>query len=154
MMLEVLAMNEPAGGVLRRASGAGEASFAMVIAMVKARLVEAAATLKRMKVERWDYPSQRLAWWPDVVRRASEAYGYYEPDTLAGAPDPAAIDRMEEVLGWLLWLAEDGQQRLVWARAERLTWRQLETRDGRSRETLRKAHDKALAVIVGHLAEK
>lgn len=129
-----------------------ETSFSFVIAMVKARLREAAATLKRMKLEKWDYPSQRTAWWPDVVRHASDAYGYHEPDLPAEVLDRAAIDRMEEVLGWLLWL-ENGSQRLVWARASKLTWRQLETADGRSRETLRKEHDKALAVIVEHLAE-
>jgi len=130
----------------------GETSFALVIAMVKARLREAAATLKRMKLERWDYPSQRLAWWPEVVRQASDAYGYQETHVARSAPAPAAIDRMEEALKWLLWL-ENGHQKLVWGRAERLTWRQLEVADGRSRETLRKAHDMALAVIVGRLAE-
>ena len=130
-----------------------ETSFAMVIAMVKARLREAAATLKRMHLERWDYPSQRTAWWPDVVRQASDAYGYQDTHMARSVPAPGAIDRMEEVLGWLLWL-ENGDQRLVWARASRLTWRQLETNDGRSRETLRKVYDKALGVIVAQLAEK
>ena len=132
---------------------ASNTSFAMVIAMVKARLREAAATLKRMRLERWDVPSQRTAWWPDVVRQASESYGYDETKTPWVVPSPGAIDRMEEVLGWLLWL-ENGDQRLVWARASRLTWRQLETNDGRSRETLRKVYDKALGVIVAQLAEK
>lgn len=130
-----------------------DTSFAMVVAMVKARLREAAATLKRMRLEKWDYPSQRAAWWPDVVRLASDAYGYQDTHVARSSPQPQAIDRMEEVLGWLLWL-ENGSQRLVWARAERLTWRQLETNDGRSRETLRKVYDKALAVIVGRMAEK
>lgn len=128
-----------------------ETSFAFVIAMVKARLREAAATLKRMRLEKGDYPNQRLAWWPEVVRQASEAYGYHAAKTVRIMPDPAAIDRMEEALRWLLWL-DNGNQRLVWARAEKITWRQLETADGRSRETLRKAHDAALAVIIGRLA--
>ena len=113
-----------------------DTSFTMVFAVVKARLVEAAATLKRMKLERWDYPSERLTWWPDVVRDSSDSYPDEATKVSQAAPDPGAIDRMEEVLGWLLWL-DDGVQRLVWARAERVTWRQLETHDGRSRETLR-----------------
>ena len=132
---------------------APETSFAMVIAMVKARLREAAATLKRMHLERWDYPSQRTAWWPDVVRPASDAYGYQDTHMARSVPTPGDIDSMEEVIRWLLWL-EDGDRKLVWLRAERVTWRQLEDADGRSRETLRKMYDKALAVIVGRLAEK
>ena len=132
---------------------APETSFAMVIAMVKARLREAAATLKRMHLERWDYPSQRTAWWPDVVRQVSDAYGYQDTHMARSVPAPGAIDSMEEVIRWLLWL-EDGDRKLVWLRAERVTWRQLEDTDGRSRETLRKMYDKALAVIVGRLADK
>ena len=127
-----------------------ETSFAMV----KAHLREAAATLKRMHLERWDYPSQRTAWWPDVVRDSSDSYPDETTKVSRAAPAPGAIDRMEEVIGWLLWLTNNGDQRLVWARASRLTWRQLETNDGRSRETLRKVYDKALAVIVAQLAEK
>lgn len=72
--------------------------------------------------------------------------------TVWAAADPGAIDRMEEVLGWLLWL-ENGVQRLVWARASGITWRQLETRDGRCRDTLRKIHDKALARIIARMEE-
>ena len=131
-----------------------DTSFAMVIAMVKARLREAAATLKRMHLERWDYPSQRTAWWPDVVRSALDSYPDEKTKTTRAAPDGAAIDRMEEVLRWLLWMEDDDHRKLVWARAERITWRQLETNDGRSRETLRKLYDKALAVIVGKLARE
>ena len=128
----------------------GKLSFAEAIGLVKARLREAAATLGRMRVERWDYPSQSMAWWPDAVRSAFDAYGYTPTRELRAAPDPGAIDRMEEVLRWLLWM-EDGDRKLVWLRAEKKTWRELETADGRSRETLRKVHDKALAVIVGRL---
>ena len=133
---------------------APETSFALVIAMVKARLREAAATLKRMHLERWDYPSQRTAWWPDVVRQVSDAYGYQDTHMARSVPAPGAIDSMEEVLRWLLWVEDDGDRRLLWMRAEQITWRQLEDMDGRSRETLRKMYDKALAVIVGRLAEK
>lgn len=131
-----------------------DTSFTMAFEMVKARLREAAATLRRMKHERWDYPPERLAWWPDVVRRAADAYGYYDAKGVRVPPEPGAIDRMEEVLGWLLWLGDSGDQALVWARAERITWRQLETRDGRSRETLRKVYDKALAVIIAGMEEE
>lgn len=60
---------------------------------------------------------------------------------------------MEEVLRWMLWL-ENGSQKLVWARASRRTWRELEDIDGRSRETLRKVYDKALERIVARLSEE
>lgn len=129
------------------------ASFAAVFETVKAQLREAAATLKRMRLEKGDYPSQRTAWWPDIVREATDAYGYNNTSTTLGAPAPAAIDRMEEALRWILWL-EDSSQRIVWARAEKITWRQLEAHDGRCRDTLRKLHDRGLAVIVERLARR
>lgn len=131
-----------------------EPTFAMVVGIVKAQLREAAATLRRMKMERWDYPSSRMAWWPDVVVRASDGYPTESTFVARTVPDPGAIDRMEEVLRWILWLTEDDDRKLVWARAERSTWRQLETRDGRCRATLSKVYDKALAVIIARMEEE
>ncbi len=136
-----------------RAETTSHTSFTLAFEMVKARLREAGSTVKRMRLEKWDYPSQRLAWWPDVVRQAADSYGYQEARGTLAAADPGAIDRMEEVLRWVMWLDDEGKK-LVWARASGATWRHLEDIDGRSRVTLRKAYDKALEEIVGRLSEE
>jgi len=56
--------------------------------------------------------------WPAIAREPWERYAAEEP-TLRLPPDPAAVDRMLETMGWVLWLAED-ERHLVWMRAEPL----------------------------------
>jgi Domain of unknown function (DUF6362) len=50
------------------------------------------------------------------------------------APSPEAIDRMDEVLGWLSWL-EPEERQLVWLRAEGLPWKRITHRLGIGRTT-------------------
>jgi len=45
------------------------------------------------------------------------------------AAAPEAIDRMDEALGWLLWL-EPGERQLVWLRAEGMPWKWITRRLG------------------------
>jgi Domain of unknown function (DUF6362) len=92
--------------------------------LVAARLAEAADVLARL---------------PDAKMR-----GYYGPwRTLVGmtgrgpspaAPAPEAIDRMDQVLGWLCWLDPD-ERRLVWLRSEGLPWKRITHRVGIGRTT-------------------
>lgn len=66
--------------------------------LVKARLAEAADTLRRLPSARI---RARLTAWPDVVQSASTAYGYEAARTRPDAPSPDAISRMDETLAWL-----------------------------------------------------
>jgi hypothetical protein len=50
------------------------------------------------------------------------------------AAAPEAIDRMDEALGWLMWL-DPGERRLVWLRAEGLPWKRITYRFGIGRTT-------------------
>jgi Domain of unknown function (DUF6362) len=42
----------------------------------------------------------------------------------AAAAAPEAVDRMDEALGWLLWLQPE-ERRLVWLRAEGVPWKRI-----------------------------
>jgi Domain of unknown function (DUF6362) len=93
--------------------------------------------------------AERLAEAADVLDRLPEpkARGFYSllpllPDQSAGdsaratraAPPPEAIDRMDEALGWLMWL-EPEERRLVWLRAEGMPWKWITRRLGMGRTT-------------------
>ena len=88
--------------------------------------------------------AERLAEAADVLDRLPEprVRGFYSllpllPDAPAGdgartrpaAPAPEAIDRMDEALGWLMWL-EPEERRLVWLRAEGVPWKRITHRLG------------------------
>lgn len=102
---------------------------------IGAALAEAADTLRRLPA---GIRRPRLSSWPDVVRDSAAMLAPSAPGRgRAAAPPPAAIDRMDRALAWLL--ACDGEtRRLVWARACGVPWRRLEEIDGRSHTTLRK----------------
>jgi Domain of unknown function (DUF6362) len=50
------------------------------------------------------------------------------------APQPEAIDHMDETLSWLMWLDPEERQ-LVWLRAEGLAWKRIIHRLGIGRTT-------------------
>jgi hypothetical protein len=92
--------------------------------------------------------AERLAEAADVLDRLPEPKlpGLYSllplvPDGPAGgarerpaAAAQEAIDRMDEALGWLLWL-EPEERQLVWLRAEGLPWKWITRRLGIGRTT-------------------
>jgi hypothetical protein len=93
--------------------------------------------------------AERLAEAADVLDRLPEPKlrGFYSllpllPDGSAGdgarerpaAPAPEAIDRMDQALGWLMWL-EPEERRLVWLRAEGMPWKWITRRLGIGRTT-------------------
>jgi len=86
---------------------------------VASRLAEAADVLARLPDERvrglYDL-------WPKLV---GEPCRHARPAAAA----PEAIDRMDEALGWLIWL-EPEERRLVWLRAEGLPWKRITHRLG------------------------
>jgi Domain of unknown function (DUF6362) len=93
---------------------------------------------------RWDQEAVagRLEEAVDVLARLPEEHvrGLYDlwPRMIGAArcagaqpasPMPEAIDRMDEALGWLIWL-EPEERRLVWLRAEGLPWKRITHRLG------------------------
>ena len=91
---------------------------------VAKRLEEAADVLARL-------PDERVRGLYDLwPRLLGEPCGSARPAAAA----PEAIDRMDEALGWLLWL-EPGERQLVWLRAEGVPWKRITHRLGVGRTT-------------------
>jgi hypothetical protein len=119
---------------------------------IEERVREALRILARLPAER--RPRLALSRWPDIARDAFESFNPTEPGgwgrtqvRLRGAA-PDEIVRLEEVLGWLWWLDRDERSVLLARRLPRpVTWRDLQTIDGRSHMTLHKLYRSALRKI-------
>jgi len=108
--------------------------------VVARRLEEAADMLARLPDERvrglYDL-------WPKLIGAAGRQAG-------PAAAAPEAIDRMDEALGWLMWL-EPEERQLVWLRAEGLPWKWITRRLGIGRTTAWQRWTTALLKIVVRL---
>ena len=83
------------------------------LAEIEARLEEAAKTLVALKLTIRDIPSRHMVRWPDVVRGSLDAFGFTPQRPRVAAPTPAAIDRADETVAWLLWMGARLQDRLA-----------------------------------------
>lgn len=90
------------------------------VELVEAMLAEAADTLRRLPAER---PRGYFNTMPAPIRTAAELAAA-EPAARRRPAAPAAIDRLDMVLGWMAWLSEE-QVRVVWARAGGVPWKPL-----------------------------
>jgi hypothetical protein len=92
--------------------------------LVAERLAEAADVLARL-------PGERVRGLYDLWPKLIGAPGR---NVRPAAAAPEAIDRMNEALGWLMWLDSE-ERRLVWLRAEGLPWKWITHRLGVGRTT-------------------
>jgi hypothetical protein len=108
--------------------------------LVAERLEEAVDVLSRLRDQRvcglYDL-------WPRLV---GEPCAHARPAAAA----PEAIDRMDEALGWLMWL-DPGERRLAWLRAEGLPWKRITHRFGIGRTTAWQRWTMALLKITTRL---
>jgi hypothetical protein len=108
--------------------------------LVADRVAQATDTLARL-------PDQRVHGiydlWPKLIGAAGR-------QVRPAAASPEAIDRMDEALGWLLWL-EPEERQLVWLRAEGLPWKWITRRLGIGRTTAWQRWTTALLKIVVRL---
>ena len=114
---------------------------------VAARCAEAVSTGRRL-------PPVRVQGyfnvWPKLVRQSWERLSADDRPVLRFPPEPAAIDRMIETMGWIACLNVE-QRLLVWMRAEERAWREICARLGCDRTTAWRRWQAALQVIVDHL---
>jgi Domain of unknown function (DUF6362) len=107
---------------------------------VAMRLGEAADVLARL-------PDERVRGLYDMWPKLIGAPGKHARPAAAA---PEAIDRLDEVLGWLMWLDPEERQ-LVWLRAEGLPWKWIIHRLGIGRTTAWQRWTTALLKIVVRL---
>ena len=127
---------------------------------VDLRLREAARTIKLLPLDRHDLPDGVKSGWPSYARDVRFAFGYDGDPTATKeershrqaqrnerviAIQHARVDRMLEVLDWMLWLEPD-ERTITWRRAEGQSWNEI--KDYRSIRTLQRIRDRALGAIL------
>jgi hypothetical protein len=108
--------------------------------IVARRLEEAADTLARL-------PDERARGLYDLWPKLIGAPGRHARPAAAA---PEAIHRMDEALGWLMWLDPEERQ-LLWLRAEGLPWKWITRQLGIGRTTAWQRWSTALLKIVVRL---
>jgi len=99
--------------------------------IIEERLEEAAATLRRLPpVKLRGYFSA----WPQIIHVAEDKRDWEVLVKRLGPPSAQAISRMEETLTWFRWLTPD-ENRLIWLRAEKVSWKSICWKLGYSRTT-------------------
>lgn len=91
------------------------------VEQVEDMLIDAADTLKRLPADR---PRGYVSSMPTPVRCVVEDAEGEPAMRRRPPPSAAAIDRLDQVLGWMAWLEEE-QVRVVWARASGVPWRPI-----------------------------
>ena len=111
------------------------------------RIAEAADVLGRLpNVTIQGYAST----WPPFVREYWESYGMSEVVLRRPPPSAAAIDRMDQALGWLRWL-DPVDARIVWHRANGDRWKVVCWKVGMARSAVHQHWMYALCVIAWRL---
>lgn len=114
--------------------------------IVEERLVEAAhvlACLPSLHVQDFYVKLPFLA-------PSADDLAYQPRPSIPAAPVPAAIDRIEQIVGWFKWLKPD-DAKLAWARARRMPWKPICWHLGISRATAHRRYLYALSVIAWRL---
>lgn len=109
----------------------------------------AARTLRRLpRVE----VKNRFCNWPDIIRSFHDAYGWNDPERPKVVPTARQLSEMDEAIRWLAWLSGFGEEysRILWARAEGLSWRQIATATGLCKDTCRERW--RVGVVAVHMA--
>jgi hypothetical protein len=87
--------------------------------------------------------------WPEYFHSFADKVGQ-EPKMRRPLPGPRMITQADEAMLWLRWLEVD-DAKLVWARAERVAWKQITWQFGLSRAAAARRWQYGLAVIVWRL---
>jgi hypothetical protein len=114
---------------------------------VKQRFEEASQTLRRLPNEiKLGHHTSR---WPNIVYDKSEIIRQEKIELrLCAAPD--AIDRLDETLAWGYWLS-DIEIQIIWAKAERKTWKEISHECGVPKSTGDRYWNKGIIKIVNRL---
>lgn len=124
---------------------------------VEQRLEEAIDTLRRLPDRERGMLRSMRSHWPDVVRDWADVWGeavaagqFRAMSVHPGAPDAAAIDRMDETLPWLGWL-DHQKRRVVWARINGANWWVIAGLIRKGERTARRRYEDGLSFIAARL---
>ena len=118
--------------------------------IVEARLVEAAAVLRRLPPERGQ---GYFSTWPQMFVEFSDLVGQTPEPMRVPPPSAAAISRMDAALPWLLWLAPL-DAKIVWRRASGERWKSICWSVGLARAAAHEHWQYGLCVIAWRLNGK
>jgi hypothetical protein len=126
--------------------------LAILAAVVKRRLREAGRTLRRIQLPS-DYARLRnlRVCWPEMKRELFKDAPKDSTPTLRPRPTPYQIDRLDECLGWLMWLDREPRM-LIGAWMLSHPWDEIEAAFGFSRWTGARRIDAACREIAVRLA--
>lgn len=116
------------------------------IGEVRGRLEEAVDTLLRLPMPLHGKPAKFRCQMPEIVRSYWEAYGYNQTKTRFARPTAKEIQRMDDALGWLLWLPEKRDRQMVFLSAIGFSLRKIANALDASHEWAR------LVILDGHMA--
>ena len=122
------------------------------VSLVRARLVDAMDTLKRLKFPENGAPPRMRTAMP-LPPADWSAYGWETaPTPRPSPPTPAAITRLDQTLPWLIWIGQPKHRKVVCLRAVGLSWRRVAGAVGLgSPDTARQWEAAALDVVVAKL---
>lgn len=120
--------------------------------LVRARLVDAMDTLKRLKFPDHGAPPREMRTAMPLPPADWSAYGWEDARTRLSPPTPAAITRLDKTLPWLLWIESPRIRKAVCLRAVGLSWRRVARAVGLgSPETARQWEAAALDLVAAKL---
>ena len=111
------------------------------------RFEEAVYTMRRLPPVR---VQGYFSAWPPIVRTVMEQLQADKLPMRLGPPPADAISRMEETFEWICWLEEE-ERKIIWLRASRVRWKQIQWRMGYGKTKTREIWTVALLKIAHRL---
>jgi len=130
---------------------AGDFTFAEAREAIIAALTRAAVTLRRLPMPQHARPAPARPSWPALWPDGTDGGTSHEACSLVVRPSARAVSELDRVLPWLSCL-DTVDRRLVWARANGLSWPRLARKFGisvgRVRYRWNSAVDRVVATAV------
>ena len=122
------------------------------VQLLKEKLARAVLTLKVLPPDPRNKPQGYLTSWPDMIRNGRKG-AILHRGPMRFTPNNRDITELYDIIDALYALSEF-QRRLLWARANLIPWKSLQSQTGKSRTHLHRLHQNALLALQNELASK
>lgn len=122
------------------------------VQLLKEKLARAVLTLKALPPDPRNKPQGYLTSWPEMIRTGKKG-AILHRGPLLFTPNNKDITELYDIIDALYALSEF-QRRLLWARANLIPWKSLQSQTGKSRTHLHRLHQNALLALQNELASK